>query len=251
MQGTDVVASMVVFTNGVSDKSRYRKFKMHLDQNDDFFNMHETLFRRLKADHLKNWGVPGLVIIDGGKGQLDAAIKARDENGQQKIPFLGLAKRQEQIVMHKSRSGVEINASELKRLGGFLNESDDYILIDLPLTSNLIKLFQRIRDESHRFAVSYHSVIKTKRQTSSLLESIPGIGPVTRRELQRKYGGLNDLNKISAEELSRVVGKTRANLIRQFLTEKDNQHFLQPLPTKPADRHSDKAASRSQDQTDR
>ena len=72
---------MVVFTNGVSDKGRYRKFKMRKDQNDDFFNMHETLQRRLKPKNINQWGLLDLVLIDGGKGQLDAAIKARDENG--------------------------------------------------------------------------------------------------------------------------------------------------------------------------
>ncbi|HVA10670.1 MAG TPA: UvrB/UvrC motif-containing protein, partial [Candidatus Dormibacteraeota bacterium] len=81
MQGTDVVASMVVFTNGVSDKAQYRKFKTRLEHNDDFFNMHETLKRRLDLRNTKAWGMPNLVLIDGGKGQLDAAIQARDEQG--------------------------------------------------------------------------------------------------------------------------------------------------------------------------
>ncbi|MEI9914045.1 MAG: excinuclease ABC subunit UvrC [Candidatus Saccharibacteria bacterium] len=217
MQGSDVVASMVVFTNGVSDKRRYRKFKMHVNQNNDFFNMHETLSRRLKPNHLKTWGVPDLVLIDGGKGQLDAAIKARDENGQSHIPFLGLAKRQEQVVIQIGKSNVEINPSLLNKLGGFTSESQDFILVDLPHSTNLIKLLQRIRDESHRFAVSYHSVLKVKRQTASVLDNIPGVGPTTRRKLQKQIGGINAITKASEQELSEVVGKTRAHQIKQYL----------------------------------
>ncbi|MGH7241325.1 MAG: UvrB/UvrC motif-containing protein, partial [Candidatus Saccharimonadales bacterium] len=101
MQGTDVVASMVVFTNGVSDKAEYRKFKTKIDHNNDFYNMNETLKRRLSEKNVKAWGKPSLVLIDGGKGQLDAAIQARDEQGQGQIPFIGLAKREEQIVIKK------------------------------------------------------------------------------------------------------------------------------------------------------
>ncbi|HEY5152870.1 MAG TPA: UvrB/UvrC motif-containing protein, partial [Candidatus Saccharimonadales bacterium] len=108
-QGSDVVASMVVFTNGVSDKAQYRKFKTKIDQNNDFYNMNETIKRRLSDKNRKAWGLPSLVLIDGGKGQLDAAIQARDERHCQQIPFIGLAKREEQIVIHKAKSGVLLN----------------------------------------------------------------------------------------------------------------------------------------------
>src|SRR3989344_3652653 len=95
MSGTDVVASMVVFTNGVSDKAQYRKFKTKTNKNDDFYNMHETIARRFKESNVKKWGKPDLVLIDGGKGQLSAAIRARDEAGYSEVPFIGLAKREE------------------------------------------------------------------------------------------------------------------------------------------------------------
>jgi excinuclease ABC subunit C len=173
MSGTDVVASMVVFTNGVSDKAQYRKFKTKLDHNNDFYNMNETLKRRLSEKNRKAWSVPSLVLIDGGKGQLDAALQARDACGCERIPFIGLAKREEQIVIHKSKSGVTLNEQVLHQLGGFSSESDDFLLVNVPHSTNLVKLLQRIRDESHRFAVSYHSVLKVKRQTASLLDDIP------------------------------------------------------------------------------
>lgn len=142
LSGTDVVASMVVFTNGVSDRAEYRKFKIRVDKNDDFYNMREVISRRLSEKNLKAWGIPDLILIDGGKGQLDAALKAGGELNQSNIPFLGLAKKEEQI---------------------FIKENGKFKQIDLPKSSNLIKFLQRIRDESHRFAVSYHTVLRRNR----------------------------------------------------------------------------------------
>lgn len=216
MQGSDVVASMVAFTNGVSNKSEYRKFKTKLNQNNDFYNMNETIKRRFSQKNRKSWSQPSLVLIDGGKGQLDAAIQARDERQCSKIPFIGLAKREEQVVIHKTKSGVTLNSNELHRLGGFMSETDDYILINLPHNTNLVKLLQRIRDESHRFAVSYHSVLKTKRQTASLLDDIPSIGPATRKRLLKEFGSLRGVGQASEAELSKSVGAKKAHLIKQF-----------------------------------
>ena len=217
-QGTDVVASMVVFTNGVSDKSEYRKFKTKLNHNNDFYNMNETLKRRLSERNIKAWGKPDLVLIDGGKGQLDAAIAARNEMGCEKIPFIGLAKREEQIVLQKGKSNAALNEPLLNKLGGFGSESDDFILINLPHNTNLVKLLQRIRDESHRFAVSYHSVLKTKRQTSSLLEEIPGIGPATRKKLLRTFGSMRGVSAASETEIADAIGEAKASIVKKYLT---------------------------------
>ena len=213
-QGSDVVASMVVFTNGVSDKAQYRKFKTKQNKNDDFYNMNETIRRRLSERNRKSWGLPDLVLIDGGKGQLDAAIRARDAQGCNNVPFIGLAKREEQIVISKSGSRTDLDANMLHKLGGFMSESDDFILVNVPANTNLVKLLQRIRDESHRFAVSYHSVLKTKRQTASLLEDIPGIGPATRKKLIRSFGSMRGVAQASERDLSKVVGSYKARLIR-------------------------------------
>ncbi|HWB39342.1 MAG TPA: excinuclease ABC subunit UvrC [Candidatus Saccharimonadales bacterium] len=218
MQGSDVVASMVVFTNGVSDKAEYRKFKTRINKNDDFYNMNETIKRRLSERNRKAWGLPSLFLIDGGKGQLDAALKARDEMQQSQVPFIGLAKREEQIVIDKRRSGISLNELSLHKLGGFVTESEDFILVNVPHNTNVVKLLQRIRDESHRFAVSYHSVLKIKRQTSSLLDDVPGIGPATRKRLIRQFGSLRGVNGASEEELAAVVGKSRAKSIKQQLS---------------------------------
>jgi len=216
MQGTDVVASMVVFTNGVSDKGEYRKFKTRKDHNNDFYNMHETICRRFSEKNIKAWGRPDLVLIDGGKGQLDAALRARDEMGRQAVPFVGLAKREEQIVIHKERSNVALSQTVLHSLGGYAHESEDFTLVNVPHSTNLIKLLQRIRDESHRFAVSYHSVLKVKRQTVSSLDDIPGIGPATRKKLLRKFGSVRGITHATDAELAEVLGR-RATVVRQYL----------------------------------
>ncbi|HSX07619.1 MAG TPA: excinuclease ABC subunit UvrC [Candidatus Saccharimonadales bacterium] len=217
MQGTDVVASMVVFTNGVSNKGEYRKFKTKKEHNNDFYNMNETLKRRLSEKNRKLWGVPNLVLIDGGKGQLDAAIRARDESGCSKIPFVGLAKREEQIVIQKEKSGVTLNVQVLQKLGGFCSESEDFILVNVPHNTNVVKLLQRIRDESHRFAVSYHSVLKQKRQTSSMLDEIPGIGPATRKKLLRTFGSVRGIAQASEVDLQAVLGVKKAAIVRQYV----------------------------------
>jgi len=205
MSGTNVVASMVVFTNGASDKGEYRKFKTTKDQNNDFENMHETLLRRLSEKNLKSWGKPDLILIDGGKGQLDAALQSRDEKGQT-IPFIGLAKREEQIVIHKTKSGVTLNEKVLHKLGGFARETDDFILVNVPHSTHLVKLLQRIRDESHRFAVSYHTSLKRKQQTTSVLDGIPGVGPTTRKKLVREFGSGKGVTIASEQDLVRVLG---------------------------------------------
>jgi excinuclease ABC subunit C len=277
MQGTNVVASMVVFTNGVSDKGAYRKFKMSRQQNDDFYNMHETLTRRLSEKNVKAWGKPDLFLIDGGKGQLDAAIRARDERAAAwnpklaEIPFIGLAKREEQIVIKKvvsskqqvtretqhsrtfiptpgSQSGagsvgesskiekedlstpadasgrddsggskVTLNMETMHRLGGFATESQDFILVNMPHSTNLVKLLQRIRDESHRFAVSYHSVLKVKHQTASMLDDIPTIGPATRKKLIKTFGSLRGVMQARDQDLIHLLGEKKATILKQYL----------------------------------
>ncbi|MEO8104943.1 MAG: excinuclease ABC subunit UvrC [Candidatus Saccharibacteria bacterium] len=221
MQGTDVVASMVVFTNGVSNKSEYRKFKTKINQNDDFYNMNETLKRRLSPKNIQAWGKPNLVLIDGGKGQIDAAIAARNERGCESLPFIGLAKREEQIVIQKGQSNVTLNHEVLQRLGGFATESDDFIVVNVPHNTNLIKLLQRIRDESHRFAVSYHSVLKGKRQVASALDDIPGIGPATRKKLLRSFGSLRAVTAASQAEISAAIGASKAALVVKYLAAAD------------------------------
>jgi excinuclease ABC subunit C len=226
MQGTDVVASMVVFVNGVPDKSAYRKFKMKVGGNNDFANMAETLGRRLREDNLNKWGKPDLMLIDGGKGQLSAALKVRDELGLGKIPMLGLAKRMEEIIIHKSLSMAGLDADEfIKRaqeLGGYTSESGGFIILALPSQANIIKLLQRIRDESHRFAVSYHSTLKRNRQASSILDEIPGIGPTTRRKLIKHFGSARGAISADPADVQKLLGDKRGKTIAKYLASYQN-----------------------------
>jgi len=217
MSGTNVVASQVVFVNGVSSRSDYRKYKTRIEHNNDFYNMNETITRRLSEKNLKAWGVPDLMLIDGGKGQLDAALQARDARGQQQIPFIGLAKREEQIVIHHSKSGVVLNKEKLAELDGYTTATEDFTLINLPHATHIVKLLQRIRDESHRFAVSYHTVLKRAKQTASNLEEIPGIGPATRKKLIRTFGSLRAVQSATPEQLTAAIGEARAQLVARYL----------------------------------
>lgn len=211
MSGTNVVASMVVFTNGASDRQAYRKFKTKTEQNNDFYNMNETIARRFTEKNLKSWGRPDLVLIDGGKGQLDAALQIRDTGQNANIPFIGLAKRDEQIVI--KYGSFELNQQKLADLNGFTEITDDFILINLPKTTHIVKLLQRIRDESHRFAVSYHTVLKRAKSNASALDDIPGIGPKTRSKLIRKFGSLRGLKGVTESEIADVIGKSKARLV--------------------------------------
>jgi excinuclease ABC subunit C len=186
MGGTDNVASMVVFANGLPDKASYRKFKMRTGGNDDFAHMAETIRRRLRDENARKWGLADLMLIDGGKGQLSAAISAREACGKP-IPMFGLAKKQEEIIVHKANSLAGLNLHKVldtaRKMNAYITESSEFISIELPKDAHAVKLLQRIRDESHRFAVSYHSTLKRTRQTSSLLDEVPGIGPLTRKKI--------------------------------------------------------------------
>lgn len=240
MGGTNVVASMVVFTNGVSDRAEYRKFKTKIEQNDDYYNMNETLTRRLSEKNLKAWGVPSLILIDGGKGQLDAAIKAMEAR-EVAFPIISIAKREEEIIVHKTRSNIDMSAIEtLLREpveGVAVESSGEYYIVNLhagqlnasshsrnlrgaPTVntySDVVKLFQRIRDESHRFAVSYHTVLKRQKFTASSLEDIPGVGPVTRKKLIKTFGSLRGVKAATPEQLIAAIGAVKAKLITPYL----------------------------------
>jgi excinuclease ABC subunit C len=228
MQGTDNVASMVVFVNGLPDKAAYRKFKMRLPGNDDFAHMNEAISRRLSEKNRKDWGVPSLFLIDGGKGQLGAAIKARDAAGLN-IPMIGLAKREEEIVVQLEKSNVSINKSELHRLNAISTDSEDFTFVLLPKNSHAVKLLQRIRDESHRFAVSYHSVLKQKRQTASMLDEIPTIGPATRKKLIRTFGSLRGVMQARDGDLEKAVGPKKAAILKQYLRPLKREAKLQKM----------------------
>ena len=223
MSGRDVVASMVVFTNGLPDKKEYRKFKLRVQQNNDFASMNEVITRRLSEKNRKAWGIPDLFLIDGGKGQLGSAISARNalqgETLQRlNMPMVGLAKREEQIVVsHESQNmseGIDVRAIKLQ---GYVTDSDDYILVNLPHSGDVVKLIQRIRDESHRFAVSYHSTLKQSRQTTSWLDDVPTIGPATKKKLIKTFGSSRGVLQARDFELVKVLGVKKSEILQQYI----------------------------------
>ncbi len=194
IQGTSSVASMVVFTNGIPDKAQYRKFKMRLKGNDDFGHVREVISRRFSGRNLQKWPRPDLLLIDGGKGQVSSALAVLRRK-KIDVPLIGLTKRYETIIIPKG------NAFEAVELG---------------LGSHTTKLLQRIRDESHRFALSYHLAIKTKAQTKSALEDIPGIGPVTRKNLIKTFGSLRAVKEAKLPEIEAIAGRSKAATVYAY-----------------------------------
>lgn len=241
VSGTDVVASQVVFVNGVSHRSDYRKYKMKQDKNDDYANMYETIFRRLSPKNIASWGKPDLLLIDGGKGQLESALRAAADRDVA-VPVVSIAKRDEEMIVHAMRSGVDTSYLEQCRQEGnsrdmYVERSGDYYAVNLhpdqrnagshsrnlrggtlSRYADLTKLFQRIRDESHRFAISYHSTIRSKRQTASQLEEIPGIGPATRRALLKRFGSVRGIMAAAKEELAAEIGPAKAETLWQHIS---------------------------------
>ncbi len=245
LSGTGVVASMVAFVNGVSARSEYRKFKLSREINDDTANMSEIVTRRFSQKNQKSWGVPDLVLIDGGKPQLGAALEAARAQGYNG-PIISIAKRNDEIVVHSTKSNVTIDSSRLSPGLGVVREGD-YLFINLhpgavkssghamnlrssgsaSMHDDVVRLIQRIRDESHRFAISYHQVIRSSRQNSSLLDGIAGIGPKSRSLLLKKFGSLKQIMAASESDISDVVGPAKAKLIiAQLHSEKSNDIII-------------------------
>ena len=207
--GGDAVSSMIVFTDGVPDQKSYRHFRMKSLGPNDFAMMAETMRRRFAARH-DDWPKPELVIIDGGKGQLSSALAAMAELGLH-LPVVGLAKRYETIVQP---------ADVAKPFGPKdtqVRQEGEFVLISLDHDSEVLQLLQRVRDEAHRFAVSYHTLVRKKRTKASLLDSIVGVGPVTRKKLVRSFGSVAGVKQASLDELSAVVGPVKAKQIYQAL----------------------------------
>jgi excinuclease ABC subunit C len=210
VQGTSVVSSMVVFEDGRPAKSQYRRFRARSgDRNDDFANMSETLKRRFARSFVgdpggdgdaaparTNWPIPDLVILDGGKGQLSAGLAALADAGRLQIPIAALAKEREELFVPNRPAPIV-----------------------LPRTSQGLYLVQRIRDEAHRFAVTYHQKVRSRRAIRSILDDIAGVGPARKRALLRKFGSVRAMQDAPVEELAAVggVGSALAERIKQAL----------------------------------
>jgi excinuclease ABC subunit C len=202
VQGTSVVSSMIVFEDGRPAKSQYRRFRARIsDRNDDFTNMRDTLRRRFarsaSPEAQSSWPLPDLVILDGGKGQLSAGLAALADAGRLQIPIAALAKEREELFVP--------------------NRPDPIVL---PRTAQGMYLVQRIRDEAHRFAVTYHQKVRSRRAVRSILDDIAGVGPARKRALLRKFGSVRAMQEAPVEDLAAVggVGTALAERIKQALS---------------------------------
>jgi excinuclease ABC subunit C len=205
IQGTDTVASMVVWENGRMKKSDYRKFIIRGDeapggreraQNDDFASMYEAVVRRYRRLQEEKKPLPGLILIDGGLGQLHAAAQALESLQIINQPMASIAKKEEILYV--------------------LGLEDEPVILERH--SPVLHLIQQIRDETHRFAVGFHRQRRGARQTHTALLDIPGIGPRTSQRLLQRYGSVANLKKASAEELSRMLPRKMAEKIVQHLS---------------------------------
>jgi excinuclease ABC subunit C len=194
LQGTDYVGSMVVMEDGLPKPSEYRRFKIRtVDQNDDFAAMGEVLTRRLNAylaerdrpvdDRRRRFAYPPeLLLVDGGQGQLGVALRVLQELGlEEEIPVAALAKQFEEIYLPGRADPLRI-----------------------PRTSEALYLLQQIRDEAHRFAITYHRNLRAKRMTASVLDDIPGLGPGRKKRLVRELGGINAVKGASRQTLEEL-----------------------------------------------
>lgn len=195
IQGTNPVSACVVFKNAKPSTKDYRHFiPRTVDGPDDFKTMEEVVYRRYKRLIDEEQPLPNLVIIDGGKGQLGAALKAFETleiRGQ--IPVIGIAKRLEEIFF-----------------------PGDSIPIYLDKRSETLKIIQHLRNEAHRFGITHHRNRRSKNAFNSELENIPGIGPKTMEIILQHFKTISKIKNASEEELSKVVGKSKAQIIREY-----------------------------------
>jgi excinuclease ABC subunit C len=199
LQGTDSIASLIVFEDGKPLKSDYRLFgiaSQSLLAPDDFRSMAEAVERRYRRVREEGGVLPDLVLVDGGRGQLQAALSAIDRVGLE-LPAVGLAKREEELWLPDRPEPVR-----------------------LPRKDPALRLVQRVRDEAHRFAITYHRQKRSKRMTESALDGIPGLGEARRRAVLRHFGSLRKLRSATADEIAEVpgVGRRTAEAIVVALT---------------------------------
>jgi excinuclease ABC subunit C len=201
LQGTDTVASMVVFVEGKPKKSLYRKFIIKdVDGPDDFASMQEVIKRRYSRVLNENEALPDLVVVDGGKGQLSSTVEILNDLGLNDLPVIGLAKRLEEVFFPQKSEPESI-----------------------PKTSSGLKLLQQLRDEAHRFAITFHRSRRDKRTLRTELTEIKGIGNSTAKKLIKEIGSVAAVKTSSMEKLSSVIGEKKAELIINYFRENNDK----------------------------
>jgi excinuclease ABC subunit C len=196
IQGTNPVAACVVFKNGKPSKADYRHFNVKtVEGPDDFASMEEIVFRRYRRMIDEELPLPQLIVIDGGKGQLNAAVNSLDKLGLRgKVPVIGIAKRLEEIYF-----------------------PGDSVPIYLDKQSITLRVIQQIRDEAHRFGITFHRDKRSKNFAKSALENIPGIGDKTLEALYNKFGSISGIKNASPEEIIEVIGNKKYQILNEYL----------------------------------
>jgi excinuclease ABC subunit C len=197
IQGSDSVASMVVFVDAKPRKSEYRKFKIRtVSGPDDFASMREVVERRYSRLLEAEEQLPDLIMVDGGKGQLSSAVAVLQRLGLAAVPTIGLAKRLEEVFVP--------------------NDSD---AVTIPRTSSGLRLLQHIRDEAHRFAITYHRAVRTKRILATELDLVKGVGKKRATELLEAFGSVQGVKFATEEQIAEIVGPKLAAEIKEFFAE--------------------------------
>jgi len=201
IQGTDPVASMVVFVDGKPKKSEYRKFKIKsVTGPDDFASMKEIIERRYSRVLNEKLELPDLIMVDGGKGQLSSAVGVLRKLGLQDQPIIGLAKRLEEV---------------------FLPEKSEPEMV--PKSSSGLRLLQQVRDEAHRFAITFHRSLRSKRTLQTELDLIEGIGKKRAKELLEAFGSVQGVKFATTEQIAEVVGEKVADKIAEYFSSSENE----------------------------
>jgi len=199
IQGSDTVASMVVFVDAKPKKSEYRKFKIRsVEGPDDFASMREVVERRYSRLIEEGGTSPDLIVVDGGKGQLSSAVEVLGQLNYTTTPIVGLAKRLEEVF--------------------FPGQSDPLLI---PRTSSSLKLLQQIRDEAHRFAITYHRTLRSKRILTTELDLIKGVGKKRATELLESFGSVQGVKFATEEQIAEIVGPKLASEIKEYFTDAD------------------------------
>jgi excinuclease ABC subunit C len=194
IQGTDTVGSVVMFQNGAPRKAGYRHMRIRGEWgNDDFRSMEEAVSRYFRRALKEGSGLPDLVVIDGGKGQLNSALDALKELDLPQVPVVALAKREEEVYLAGKAEAVA-----------------------LPRRDRALHLLQRIRDEAHRFAITYNRKLRSTRTLQSQLAEIPGVGPARQKALLSHFGSVRAIRKAPPEEIAQMPGFGQELALRIF-----------------------------------
>jgi excinuclease ABC subunit C len=197
IQGADTVASLVVFADGKPKKSEYRKFRIQtVEGPNDFASMQEVVERRYTRILQEKSILPDIIMVDGGKGQLSTALEVLQKLELTTVPIIGLAKRLEEVFLPEQNESVQ-----------------------LPRTSSGLRLLQQIRDEAHRFAVTFHRSVRAKRIIQTELDMIRGVGKIRAEKLLKTFGSIQGVRAATEEQLITVVGKATAKTILKYFND--------------------------------